>query len=118
MIAAKSGRDFLVSAEIQAKQDLMDELRQVFLDMDEDHTGDLTYEEMEVFVLEPKVVAHLATIGLQITDMDTWLFSECTSHFVAFVASTDHGCPTSRTRWGACRHRLPCYTADSVYSVT
>jgi len=67
---SKMERDYLVQKQIELKEKYLQEMRQLFSDMDRDASGSISLEEVKAYVEDPRVHAYLQVLGLEADDAE------------------------------------------------
>lgn len=67
---AKSQRDVLVQKEFELKERYLNELRDLFQEMDDDGSGTLTLEEIKEYFADPRVMSYFQALGLDPNDTE------------------------------------------------
>jgi len=61
---ARTQRDFLVQKETELKERYLSELRDLFMEMDEDGSGTVCLDEIQTYFKDPRVQSYFAALGL------------------------------------------------------
>jgi len=67
---AKTQRDFLVQKEFELKERYLQEMRDLFNDMDDDGSGTITLEEIKEYFVDPRVMSYFQALGLDPNDTE------------------------------------------------
>lgn len=67
---AKSQRDVLVQKEFELKERYLNEMRELFKDMDDDGSGTVTLEEIKEYFADPRVMSYFQALGLDTNDTE------------------------------------------------
>lgn len=67
--SAKTQREFMINKELELKETLMDEMAELFWSIDEDSSGCLTLEELNIMMLDPRVKTYFEVLGLAVTEI-------------------------------------------------
>eukprot|EP00415_Alexandrium_ostenfeldii_P001400 UN1400 len=67
---ARTHRDFLVERETELKEKYLAEMRDLFLDMDQDGSGTISMDEIASYFEDPRVRSYFAALGLDSADTE------------------------------------------------
>jgi len=67
---ARTQRDFLVQKETELKEKYLAEMRDLFMEMDEDGSGTVSMEEVAAYFEDPRVRSYFAALGLDSADTE------------------------------------------------
>mmetsp|Transcript_26639 Transcript_26639/g.35900 ORF Transcript_26639/g.35900 Transcript_26639/m.35900 type:complete len:282 (+) Transcript_26639:1-846(+) len=67
---ARTQRDFLVQKETELKERYLAEMRDLFMEMDEDGSGTVSLEEVNAYFVDPRVQSYFAALGLDSADTE------------------------------------------------
>mmetsp|Transcript_1028 Transcript_1028/g.4214 ORF Transcript_1028/g.4214 Transcript_1028/m.4214 type:complete len:338 (-) Transcript_1028:118-1131(-) len=65
---AKTQRDWLVQKQLELREKYVVEMREIFLDLDEDASGTMTLEELTRGLKDPRVQSYFTALGLELHD--------------------------------------------------
>lgn len=71
MQRSQNDRELAVQQEMQNKKELTEIMTQVFIELDENNNGSLTFEEFEKHIEDDKVLAYLRARGIEIGQVQT-----------------------------------------------
>lgn len=63
-------REMVAEKEINRRKACIDQLQQIFLEADDDHTGQITLEEFRIHMRDPTVEAYISTLHIDTTNID------------------------------------------------
>uniref|UniRef100_A0A7S0AXZ7 EF-hand domain-containing protein n=1 Tax=Pyrodinium bahamense TaxID=73915 RepID=A0A7S0AXZ7_9DINO len=67
---AKTQRDFLVQKEMELKERYLAEMKELFIEMDEDGSGTVSLAEVQEYFADPRVQSYFAALGLDPADTE------------------------------------------------
>mmetsp|Transcript_37526 Transcript_37526/g.100020 ORF Transcript_37526/g.100020 Transcript_37526/m.100020 type:complete len:183 (-) Transcript_37526:38-586(-) len=65
---AKTQHDWLVQKQLELREKYVVEMREIFLDLDEDASGTMTLEELTRGLKDPRVQSYFTALGLELHD--------------------------------------------------
>jgi hypothetical protein len=67
---ARHQREFLVQKEMEVKEQWLKEMRSIFMEMDSDHSGTVSKDEISEFCNDERVTYYLTALGLDVHDTE------------------------------------------------